>query len=180
MIVVLRPAARVVRDLGGLSMALRRAVLFVQNFSDGDDFIGFDPDDYGVHGGALYCDLSPAASPRHVNAVSRGADDRRCLVGGLRHYPAVPASHKNLLLPEQPHTTGTASQRFADVQHSDALAAAHALLLSGTCILRQTFATCPPPALHRKYPARGLAERCKLPQRIRAGKTCFGIQFGSF
>ena len=112
-------------------MAARRAVLPVQDFSHGDDFVGVDLDDHGVHSGALHGHLSPPACPRRLHSTEGRSDDCRRLAGGVRHCPAVPAAHQNVLLPGRPEATRTSSKRLAHLQHSDVLAVAHALLLSG-------------------------------------------------
>ena len=104
-----RFAAGTVHYLGSLSVAPWRAVLSVEDFSDGDDVVRVDPYHHGVHGGAVRGNLSPAARPRHVDAAAGRAHNRRRLAGGLRHRPALPASHQNVLLHVRSRATGTSA-----------------------------------------------------------------------
>jgi len=129
--VLQRFTARALHDLGVLSVAAWRAVLSVQDFSDRNDFIGVNPDHHSIYRGALYRHLSPAASPCRVHATPGRSDHRRRLADGLRHRPALPVTHQNVLLPGRSDAARTSSQRLAYLQHSDTLAVAHVLLLSG-------------------------------------------------
>lgn len=66
-----RSSAGTVHNLASVSVDLRRVVLSLQDFSDGNDVIGVGVDDNGVHGGALRRYLSPVACSDHVDAASR-------------------------------------------------------------------------------------------------------------
>jgi len=57
---------------------LQRAVLSLQDVSNGNDVIGVGADDHGVHGGAVRGDLSPTASSDHVDTSQGTQGDRLC------------------------------------------------------------------------------------------------------
>ena len=119
-------------------MAAGRAVLPVQDVPHGDDVVGVDLDHHSVHGRALCGHLSPAARARRLHAAARRQDHRRRLGGRLRHRAAVPAPHQDVLLRRRPDATSTSARRVAHLQHSDALAGAHAILLPGESVKQRS------------------------------------------
>jgi len=129
--VIQRSAAGAVHNLGSLSLALWRVVLLVQNFPDRNDVVRIDPNHNSVHCGTLYGYLPPTASTCCIAASAGDTNNRRSLVGSVRHVPTVPTSHQNVLLPGRSHATRTSSYWFTYLQYSDALAVANALLLPG-------------------------------------------------
>ena len=73
-----RSAAGTVHNLASISVDLQRAVLSLQDVSNGNDVIGVGADDHGVHGGAVRGDLSPTASSDHVDTSQGTQGDRLC------------------------------------------------------------------------------------------------------
>ena len=79
-------------------MAVRPAVLSVQDVPNGNDVISIDPDHHGVHNRALSSDLSLAARAGDFRSVTGRARGGRRLGGGLCDGHPVPDKHAHILL----------------------------------------------------------------------------------
>ena len=83
-------------------MAVRSAVLCVQDVPDGAHVDGVRVDDPGVHRRALRRHLPPTARPGRVDTGTSCQDARRALGGRVRDRRAVLSAHSHLPLPRRP------------------------------------------------------------------------------
>jgi len=128
---VCRTAARTVHDSRGLSVALRRTVLSLQDVPDGNDVIGIDPDHNGVHNRALSGHLSLAARTGDFRSVAGSARGGRRLGGRLSNCHSVPDTHAHLLL-HAASTDRTPACRLSHLYDSRPVDAKHEIRVSGT------------------------------------------------
>jgi len=80
-----RSTAGTLHNLARISVDVRRAVLSLQDVSDGNDVIGVGADDNGVHGRALRGDLSSTARSDHIDPT-QGAQGALSLPSLITHH----------------------------------------------------------------------------------------------
>lgn len=127
---VCRVAAGTVHDPRGISVAVRRAVLSLQDVPHRDDVVCFDPHHHGVHDRALYRHLSLATLAGHFrSAAGRARGDRRmgCRVS---HRDPVSDTHAHLLLPAASGDRASA-RRLTYLHHTQPVDAKYEIRISG-------------------------------------------------
>jgi len=98
-----------VRNLGGVSLALWRTVLSLQDVSHRDDDHGERPDYLRFHRRTLSCHLPPFTCPDHLPSGTSHPCDRRHLAGGVRLVDPVSRERSHVPLrrrPERRHAAG--------------------------------------------------------------------------
>ena len=128
-----RIATGTVYDPRGVSMAVRRAVLPLQNVPDGNDVISIDPDYRGVHCRALSSHLPLAARAGHFRSVAGRARRRRRVGGGVRHRRSVPHTRAHLLLPAT-SSDRAPTRRLSHLYDTQRVDAKHEIRLSGIAL----------------------------------------------
>ena len=121
-----RPASGAVHRLGGIPVAVRRAVLPAADVPNRADVDRVRLHDHRVHRRTLRGHLPPAEGAHHVQPAARRQDDRPRLAGGRRRVAALPAAHAHLLLPRRPGVRRP-DRRVARLRHPARVAAADVL-----------------------------------------------------
>jgi len=125
-----RTAAGTIHDSRGISVAVRRAVLSLQDVPHGDDVVCVDPHHHRVHGRALHSDLSLSALTSHFrSAAGRARGD--CRVGGrLSHRHPVSHTHAHLSLSAS-SSYRTSTRRLSYLHHTQPVDAKYEIRISG-------------------------------------------------
>lgn len=108
-------------------MAIRSAILSLQDLPDGDDVIGIDSHNSGLYRRTSRGHLLPASRTYNVYVASISDGEGRCrgMVGRSRDSATVPPLHADLLLPPGPRFRAL-DIRFPHLQHSSQMGTADA------------------------------------------------------